>query len=321
MASSAVDVESASPTTPSHVLIATAGYEHKVRLWDVKEQTCISEIDFPDSQVNRLAISQNRKYLAVAGHAVAKIFEMKGDEISEKHTIDGHTGNIKDIGFEKNCNWIYTAGYDDKTIKIWDPRSGCKTAIKKLESTSHIHSVALHPNQGEFISANGNGTISIWDLTKAGKNAPKQTLVVEGAKEWPLSVCIASEASMLLVGTNKGNIHLFDPTNNYKLVKKFKAHTNYVLRCCISGNRKLFATASADNTAKVWDASDYTLKTTLTKHEKWVWDCAFSADSTFLLTGSSDKQVLLQSVKDGKLIRQYRGHNKAVTTIAMNDPR
>ena len=50
-----------------------------------------------------------------------------------------------------------------------------------------------------------------------------------------------------------------------------------------------------------------------------VWDCAFSKDSGVLLTGSSDKQVLLQNVKDGQLIRQYRGHTKAVTAIALKE--
>ena len=70
---------------------------------------------------------------------------------------------------------------------------------------------------------------------------------------------------------------------------------------------------------QIWDASDCSLKCTLTQHEKWVWDCAFSADPNFLVTGSSDKHVLLWDLSRGEVVRSYTGHTKAVTAIAIND--
>ena len=91
----------------------------------------------------------------------------------------------------------------------------------------------VRSDQGEFISANENGTVSVWDLAKEGKRALKQTLVVcpnrinhrvkkmIEIKERPLSVCISDDASMLLVGTTTGNVVLFDP--RYVLLSYFVA--------------------------------------------------------------------------------------------------
>jgi hypothetical protein len=49
----------------------------------------------------------------------------------------------------------------------------------------------------------------------------------------------------------------------------------------------LLVTTSADQTARIWKTSDFTLLQEL-RHEaqRWVWDAAFSADSQYILTGS-----------------------------------
>lgn len=49
----------------------------------------------------------------------------------------------------------------------------------------------------------------------------------------------------------------------------------------------LLATTSADQSIKIWQTSDFTLKSTLKEEpqQRWVWDCAFSEDSQYLVAG------------------------------------
>jgi hypothetical protein len=56
----------------------------------------------------------------------------------------------------------------------------------------------------------------------------------------------------------------------------------------------LLVTTSADQTARIWKTSDFTLLQEL-RHEaqRWVWDAAFSADSQYILTGSSASYIIL----------------------------
>jgi len=56
----------------------------------------------------------------------------------------------------------------------------------------------------------------------------------------------------------------------------------------------LLVTTSADQTARIWKTSDFTLLQEL-RHEaqRWVWDAAFSADSQYILTGSLASYIIL----------------------------
>lgn len=83
---------------------------------------------------------------------------------------------------------------------------------------------------------------------------------------------------------------------------------------------RYLATTSADHTVKIWNvANNFSLCRTLTGHSGWVWDCSFSADSAYLVTASSDKTSKLWDVKSGEVILDYKGHQKAVMTVALND--
>ena len=88
---------------------------------------------------------------------------------------------------------------------------------------------------------------------------------------------------------------------------------------CVHALRYL-ATTSADKTVKIWNVEkNFTLDKTLSGHQAWVWDCSFSADSAYLVTASSDKTAKLWDLKTGEVILEYKGHHKAVTSVALND--
>ena len=50
----------------SGVLLATAGYDHTIRLWEAPSGICYKTMQHPDSQVNKLEISPDKQYIAAA---------------------------------------------------------------------------------------------------------------------------------------------------------------------------------------------------------------------------------------------------------------
>ncbi len=102
-------------------------------------------------------------------------------------SLDGHTGNVTSIAFQANNRWAVTSS-EDGTIKIWDLR--LFPFLRLLQKTHSIHrapgiqrdyelktpvnEVIIHPNQGELISCDQNGSIKIWDL---GENVCTHELV------------------------------------------------------------------------------------------------------------------------------------------------
>lgn len=68
----------------------------------------------------------------------------------------------------------------------------------------------------------------------------------------------------------------------------FEGHKGAVWSCCLDTNALFAATASADFTAKVWDAITGDVKHSF-EHKHIVRSCAFSEDTNLLLTGGMEK--------------------------------
>eukprot|EP00039_Didymoeca_costata_P001260 m.51107 g.51107 ORF g.51107 m.51107 type:complete len:534 (+) comp10710_c0_seq1:180-1781(+) len=69
----------------------------------------------------------------------------------------------------------------------------------------------------------------------------------------------------------------------------------------------MLASASFDNTVKVWDAILGKCLYTLSGHTFPVYSVGFSPDSRFLASGASDNLLLLWSMENGELIQSYQG--------------
>ena len=185
----------------SGVLLATAGYDHTIRLWEAPSGICYRTMQHPDSQVNKLEISPDKQYIAAAGNPSLRIFDINGSSPNAVSSYDGHTNNITAAGFQREGKWMYT-GSEDGTIKIWDLRApGCQ---REYESGSPLNTVMLHPNQAELTRA--LTLILILTLTLILTLPPNPT-------PEPSPYPYPSQAE-LVSGDRDGNIRVWDLTQN-----------------------------------------------------------------------------------------------------------
>jgi len=306
------------------VVLATAGYDHTIRFWDAPSGICHRTLQYPDSQVNQLEITPDKRFLAAAGNPHVRLYDIHSNNPQPVMNFDGHTHNVTSVGFDKESKWMYS-GSDDGTVKVWDLRQpGCQ---RDYESKAGVNTVALHPNQGELLSGDQNGVITSWDLTT---NTQRKKASPEGTK--PIrSITAASDGSVAVAANESGNCYVWSisgqgasegdagESSELAFSKTLRAHDAYILKCVISPNSKLLATTSSDKQVKVWNLPDFTLEKVLSAHQRWVWDCVFSADSAYMVTASSDNTARLWDVKAGEPIQVYSGHTKACTAVALND--
>ncbi len=150
------------------------------------------------------------------------------------------------------------------------------------------------------------GTCHVYDMIKPTPSAPIPPLNPTGGGDTSPSVIRApSTTQFLSPGTT------------------IPAHSRYALKCKFSPDSTLLATAGADQTARVWRLNgpeiEQIQELKVAGGQRWVWDLAFSADAQYLLTASSDGVARLWGVADGKVKREYLGHQKALTCLAFRD--
>lgn len=343
------------------VVLATAGYDHKIRFWNAPSGACERIIKYPDSQVNRLEITPDKQFIAAAGNPVIRLYEILAANQSPDQpqqavlTLEGHTANVTSIGFQKDGRYLYS-GSEDGTIKVWDLRN--PNYSRSFDSGSGVNSVSLRIDRDEFISGDQQGYVKVWDFggrgcinslrPSANSNNTSQSDSSQSSfrKRHTVSIGYApiqsvdiSEDSRTLVAvSNHGTVFVWDPSSgttptvtddedvdgsvNHLLrpITKFRAHApgTFCLHARIAPDCRHLVTTSSDGTAKLWDTTTWELTSTL-QNQKWVWDAAFCADSSYLVTASSDHVARLWNLRSGAVVRQYHGHQSAVTCVALND--
>mmetsp|Transcript_14953 Transcript_14953/g.22060 ORF Transcript_14953/g.22060 Transcript_14953/m.22060 type:complete len:310 (-) Transcript_14953:54-983(-) len=304
------------------VILATAGYDHKIRFWEAPSGICSRSIRFPDSQVNCLEITPDKQFLAAGGNPHIRLFEINNSNHNPVLSCDGHVSSVTSLGFQRDGRWMFS-GSEDGTVKIFDLRS--PTYQRSFDSRGPVTSVALHPNQTELISGDQNGSVKVWDLrnTKVEKNnlVPDAYSGSAHARVAIQSVDISERT--VVAANNHAEVFVWDPkeTTNFKPITKFRAHPpgSYCLKAKISPDCRHLVSTGSDRTARLWDTTTWELTQTLAHHQRWVWDAVFSADSSYLVTASSDHSARLWNLRTGEVVRQYTGHQSAVTCVALND--
>eukprot|EP00123_Amoebidium_parasiticum_P001387 comp12457_c0_seq1/m.7392 comp12457_c0_seq1/g.7392 ORF comp12457_c0_seq1/g.7392 comp12457_c0_seq1/m.7392 type:complete len:319 (-) comp12457_c0_seq1:84-1040(-) len=302
------------------VFLATAGYDHTIRFWETLTGICYKTLGHPDSQVNKLEITPNRKYIAAAGNPNVRFYDLQSQQPTPELNFSGHTANVTGLGFQSDYKWMYT-GSEDGTVKIWDLRvKGCQ---REYDHRGMVETVDLHPNEVELFSGDQNGRIRLWDLRM---NRCNEELIPEpdGAIR---SITVARDGSLLVASTNTGNCYVWrldrpvgSPGSSLTALRQLQAHKGHqVLTCKFSPDSSMLATCSADQTVGIWSTRTLTLDRRLTGHQRWVWDCRWSADSAYLVTASSDRSARLWDVAKGEELRQFQGHQKAVVCLALQD--
>ncbi|KAL5930294.1 hypothetical protein ACKVWC_000355 [Pyricularia oryzae] len=97
-----------------------------------------------------------------------------------------------------------------------------------------------------------------------------------------------------------------------------EGHSNWVNSVAFSADGQKLASASYDNTVKLWDPATGVCTATLEGHSNWVNSVAFSADGHKLASASDDGTVKLWDPATGVCTATLDGHSDSVHSVAFS---
>ena len=223
--------------------------------------------------------------------------------------LHGHRDSIRALDVSHDGQWI-ASGSRDQTVILWDATTNSPSQTLSGHS-DWVNSVAFNQDGSLLASGDATGTLLIWDVAQA------ERVITLNMEEAVWAVAFSPAQDHLAVGLNSGTIHIVDATTG-DIVETLTRHDSSTYDLTYSHDGRYLASASADNTVRLWDTSTWeTIHDPLVGHENWVFTVAFNADASLLASGGADNTVIVWDVQSGEVITMLdNAHTDWVRALA-----
>jgi WD40 repeat protein len=272
--------------SPNRQILATAGIDDKVRIWNFSGQK-IAEWKAGQQSVNMVNFSPNGKILATAGRdSTVKLWNLSGENFSQ---LKGIKGAVTSISFSPEGKLLAAAGIDSNAA-IWNLSKLPKLISSSVQIPGHkglVRSVNFSP-RGDFLTTlDGQSTVRIWNLSgKLKKILPLQAIGI--------SFSPAQHQYRFATVTLNGKVGLWNLSEK-ALVKEFQTLHFDAKSISFSPDGERLATVGIDKTVRLWNLAGR--QVAQFEFEENVVSVSWSGDGKQIAVAGSNGTVWLRQVE------------------------
>jgi WD40 repeat protein len=272
--------------SPDGTRIASAGFDRTVQIWN-----------------------------AVGGNSISPMG-------SHLLTYRGHTDRVLYVAWSPDSKRIASASVD-RTVQVWDAATGKTIFTHAGHTTFAVNAIAWSPDGKLLASASNDKTIQIWDLTTNSRiyTYREHTAEVTTLAWSPDGKHIASAGNGKIVRVwepgreTKQNILTY-LLSSHRGDFTYSGHDDKIKSVTWSSDSKRIASASADKTVRVWDASTGRTLLASAKRSSGINAVVLSPDGKRVASGGNDKLVQVWNTLNGSHVFTYRDHLGYVTSLS-----
>jgi glucose repression regulatory protein TUP1 len=235
---------------PSGELVVSGSGDCTARIWNVHQGNCVHVLVHDESTP---VLCANGDVLAVEAESVPSVPRNSGD-----------TG-VTSVVFSP-CSRFVATGSLDTFVRIFDVATG--VLLDRL--TGHedsVYSVSFRSDGRQLASGSLDRTVRLWDIPDYGPasdlaaeqrtaHLPRatQSCVLEGHKDFVLSVAFAADGRFVASGSKDRSVCVWD-TRTKSCIATLQGHKNSVISVALASrgsNELVLASGSGDQRARIW---------------------------------------------------------------------
>lgn len=265
-------------------LVATAGWDATVRLWDAGGHRQLAVLSVP---VAAFAVALSGDVLAAAGDdGVVRLWDVRDPSRPQPRGEPLTTGEaVRALAFASGGELAVASG---EAVSLWDVTDRPELVTRLEGYTATIRAVAFSPDGLHLVTAGDDRTVRVWSTARRSVLS-----VLEGHTDAVRSVAFSPDGTMLATGGLDRTVLVWN-TSDWRRMSTLPTRTHGVRALAFAPRGRLLLTAGDSGTATLWDATDpRAVRETadLSGHAGPIWGAAFGPDRT-VITASADRTAL-----------------------------
>ncbi len=230
-------------------------------------------------------------------------------------TLRGHTNGVTAVTASPDGKTFATAS-GDGTVKLWDTANG-KELRTLGERGAPVWNVSFNADGTKLASAGEDGVARIWDLSKcSAQECPSLEIKVSDAPVW--SAVFFPDEEWIATASEDGKIRIWQTADGANILT-LEGHKSSVNSLAVSPDGFALLSASADQTARLWDLTQCANQTCPSREisgRAAFWSAAFSPDGKAFVLGSDDQTAYKYDRETLSITNYLSGHTDAVFGVA-----
>jgi len=300
-----------SPDSGRYIL--TASRDHTARIYDTATGVTLAELRGHRDAITSATFSpdEGRVATASADHTV-RIWDIAS---WQKSVLIGYRAV-----YSPDSAQIASVVWGDGQIYLWDTRTGRALQVVPEDDTTGISPPFYQPDGRQFVTANDDGTVRVWDAATGQERyqLPRSEVLPDVAFSPVRDAAFSPDGQRIITADHDGAARIWDAATR-QLVLELKdhggqkGHVDWIATARFSPDGRLVVTASADGTARIWDAANGNLLHVLSGHQSVVTSAIFSSDGKRIVTSSVDGTARVWDAATGTEQRRLEGHTAQLT--------
>jgi eukaryotic-like serine/threonine-protein kinase len=299
---------------PDSRLLASAGHDGEIRLWETATGREVRTIATGAERVDGVVFSPDGRLIASAG-SDWKVMIWETATGRQVRSLAGHNGPVLCVAFSPDGRRL-ASGSADYNIRIWDLEGG-KEARTLEGHQGWVLTLAFSPD-GQLLASGGRDRlVKLWPLA-----AQNTSMDLKGHTGQVGGVAFNSDGSVLVSADWDGTLKTWEVSSGKEL-HSLQAHEASILGVSFSPDGHRIATACADSSLGIWAVAGARSErlsplASLKGHEKSCYGVTFASDGRLLASAGADGTARLWDSGEGAEALSLIGHTKPVRSLAFS---